>query len=266
VICTGVNPNSYQGANLIGDTTDCIVTLHPTDLTGDPQLGTFTASATPGRGHIPLLATSRAIDTGNEKACPPNDQLGQSRVGPCDMGAVEFLFPPLLHLQGALTALGPARLWVGLRNSDAVGLRLDLNAEVFLNATSLGGGQLSNVASGSSGFNNAGLHTIPLTLIEAVEVGSGDILSLTLSVRRTCAGGGPTSGTPRLWFNDRQAHSHFGATIGDTTGHLFLRSGFALATTLGPGPKQTSHAGVGNQAPCPNRPFKLFGTWSLTLP
>ena len=47
-------------------------------------------------------------------------------------------------------------------------------------------------------------------------------LELTLSVRRTYSGGGHTYGTPRLWYNDSQANSGFGATIEDTTSVFFL--------------------------------------------
>jgi hypothetical protein len=165
-----------------------------------------------------------------------------------------------------LTALSPAKVWVGLKNSDAVGLRLDLKAEVFLDDTKIGEGQLNNVSSGSSGFNNAKLNTIPLTLFAPVEVPEDAILEITVSVRRTCFGGGHNSGTPRLWYNDSQANSRFGATIEDTTSDFFLRDGFALATTPGPGPKKTIDVPVDNKAPCPDRPFKPFGTWSIVLP
>jgi hypothetical protein len=55
---------------------------------------------TPGAGHFPLLANSPAIDRGNDEVCSADpvlntDQLGQLRVGPCDIGAIEF--------EGALT-------------------------------------------------------------------------------------------------------------------------------------------------------------------
>jgi hypothetical protein len=78
------------GHNIIGDLTGCTVTRLPTDLTGDPGLGTFTDDETPGHGHIPLLAASRAINTGTDTGCPRTDQRGQPRVGICDIGAIEF--------------------------------------------------------------------------------------------------------------------------------------------------------------------------------
>jgi hypothetical protein len=165
-----------------------------------------------------------------------------------------------------LAALTPAKVWIGLKNSDDVGLRLDLFAEVFLHEAKVGEGQLNNVASGSSGFNNAKSNTIPLTLFASVEVPLDAELAITLSVRRTCFGGGHNSGTPRLWYNDRQADSRFGATIEDTTSDFFLGDGFVLATTPGTGPKKTIDVPVDNTTPCPNRPFTPFGTWGLTLP
>jgi hypothetical protein len=78
------------GNNLIGDPTGCTITLQLSDLTGDPGLDAFTDNGMPGKGHFPLLPTSQAIDAGNDALCPRKDQLGRRRVGPCDIGAIEF--------------------------------------------------------------------------------------------------------------------------------------------------------------------------------
>jgi hypothetical protein len=86
--CRGVITS--LGNNLIGDPTGCDITLEPTDLTGDPGLGTFTDNGSPGNGHFPLLSTSQAIDAGNNAVCFRRDQLGKRRVGPCDIGAISF--------------------------------------------------------------------------------------------------------------------------------------------------------------------------------
>src|SRR5215813_937900 len=75
----------------IGDPTGCIITLQPHDLTGDPGLATFTDNGRPGNGHFPLLPTSQAIDAGSDAVCPRRDQLGQRRIGRCDIGAIRFL-------------------------------------------------------------------------------------------------------------------------------------------------------------------------------
>ena len=85
-----ISPVFSEGHNLIGDPTGCSNGLKETDLTGDPGLGDFTDDGTPGQGYLPLLPTSRAIDAADPAACPATDQLGQLRVTPCDIGAIEF--------------------------------------------------------------------------------------------------------------------------------------------------------------------------------
>jgi hypothetical protein len=81
------------GTNLLGDPTGCTIILRAADRTGDLGAGEFTSDGPPGRGHVPLLPDSQAIEAGNPAFCPPTDQLGQRRVGVCDIGAVEFQPP-----------------------------------------------------------------------------------------------------------------------------------------------------------------------------
>ena len=79
------------GHNIIGDLTGCNINLQGTDLTGDPGLGEYTEDEfVAGSGHFPLLSGSPAINSANPDACPPTDQLGNVRVGVCDIGSVEF--------------------------------------------------------------------------------------------------------------------------------------------------------------------------------
>jgi hypothetical protein len=142
-----------------------------------------------------------------------------------------------------------------------VGIKFDLLAEVYKDGTTLvGSGQLNGVAGGSSGFNNARLNAIPLSLNAPVDWPSGSTLSTKLYVRNTCSGNTHNSGTARLWYNDAAANSQFGATIRGTASDYFLVNNFALATTAGPGPKQTIDVAAGS--PC--SPFKLFGSWIIT--
>jgi len=168
-----------------------------------------------------------------------------------------------------LTNLSPAKLWIGLKNSDDVGTKFDLLAEVLRNGSVVGSGQLNDVPGGSSGFNNAVLRTITLILSSAVPMGPGDTMSFRLSVR-IAATSGHNSGTVRLWYNgaaidsgpSRDAGSRFDATIGGSTSDYFLRSpGFTLDTTAGSSrvsvDKLASNSG-GN-------PWQVVGTWSKTF-
>jgi hypothetical protein len=55
-------------------------------------------------------------------------------------------------------------LWIGLKNSDAVGLRVDVRTELLVGGVPIAQGELSNITTGSSGFNNALLRTINMSL------------------------------------------------------------------------------------------------------
>ncbi len=160
-----------------------------------------------------------------------------------------------------LTALGQAKVWVGLKNSDDVGLKFDLLAEVLKNGVVIGSGQINDVPGGSSGFNNAILDTINLVLSSAQNFCSGDTLSFRLSVR-VAASSTHVNGTARLWYNDAAANSRFNATVNGVPTNYFLRDFFLLDTTTGPG-KRTSDVVVNRNVG--GNPFKPFGTWNKTF-
>lgn len=162
-----------------------------------------------------------------------------------------------------LTAVGPARAWIGLKNSDDVGTKFDLLAEVFKNGVLIGSGQLNGIPGGSSGFNNAVLRTIDLALSAPVDVYSGDTVSFRLSVKIAVGVAGHRSGTARLWFNDAAANTRIAATMGCVTSDHFLLNAFALGATAGPGPKKTIDVFVDRAVG--GNPFKPFGTWSKTF-
>ena len=177
-------------------------------------------------------------------------------------GQVSSFSPFVIAQRGIpLTSLGPADIWVGLKNSDDVGIKFDLRAEVYRNGNQLvGSGQAASVAGGGSGFNNAMQDTIALTPVQGETFSPGDALSIRLFVRNACAGSGKNSGTARLWFNDSAANSRFDSTIGSPATY-YLGNGFVLITAPGGGPKKTIDVAAG--AKC--SPFKPFGTWSITL-
>ena len=81
------------GNNLIGDPAGCGINLQPNDLTGDPGLGDLMGTGEddlPGKTFYPVLSGSPVTNSGNPSACPAKDQLGNPRVGRCDIGAVEL--------------------------------------------------------------------------------------------------------------------------------------------------------------------------------
>lgn len=89
--CAGVI--TTLGSNLLGDTTNCDINLRADDLIGDPGLGSLVEIGEddqPGKVFYPVLPGSVVINRGDPNTCPTKDQLGNPRVGSCDIGAIEF--------------------------------------------------------------------------------------------------------------------------------------------------------------------------------
>lgn len=161
------------------------------------------------------------------------------------------------------TPIGNAKVWVGLKNSDAVGLRLDLKADVWVDGVWIASGVLDDVSAGSSGFNNAFLRTIPLYTVGSSSSFSGDV-TVTVSVRAACSGTGQLTGVPRLWYNGRfidTGNSRDAGSRVELPGRLFLRNGFLLSPSAGILAMGINQPVDSNQ-PCPGRQFLPFGTWS----
>jgi hypothetical protein len=183
-----------------------------------------------------------------------------SMVGP-DTG-LAYVFGPTSFFAAA---------WVGLQNSDDVGLRLDLQAQFFIGGNKVAEGQLSDVSAGSSGFDRANLQGIPLNLTGA-SPGPALSLSVVVGVRLSCADTGHSSGIPRLWYNgqpidsgaSRDAGSRIEVGLDAPFPPLrgFLRSSFALS--FFPGSSRLSiDKPVDDNIACPGRPFTPFGSWSV---
>jgi hypothetical protein len=231
----------------------------------------------------PATIQYRVVYNGNTYDSPvlpfgeqnPNECVPHGLWGMLNDGRVGGYFQPRANTGASLKAtwngitynscsdaldLIPANVWIGLKNSDDVGTRFDLEAEVFENGSLIGSGQINNVPGGSSGFNNAVLRTIAVAVSSpGTVVCPGDTLSIKLSVRIGATG--HRSGTARLWYNDSAANSHFDVTVGGVTTGLYLRDGFVLGTS--PGPKKTIDVFVDRAVG--GNPFKPFGTWSKTF-
>jgi len=160
-----------------------------------------------------------------------------------------------------VSALGNANVWVGLKNSDDVGVKFDFLVEVLKNGGVVASTQVNDQPGGSSGFNNAILRTISLTLSSSQNFCTGDTLGFRMSVR-VAASSTHVSGTARLWYNDAGANSRFNATVNGSPTDYFLRDLFLLDTTTGPG-KKTSDVVVNRNVG--GNPFKPFGTWTKTF-
>jgi len=160
-----------------------------------------------------------------------------------------------------VSALGNANVWVGLKNSDDVGVKFDFLAEVLRNGVVVASTQVNDQSGGGSGSNNAILRTIGLSLSSSQSFCTGDTLSFRLSVR-VAASSTHVSGIARVWYNDAAANSRFNATVNGSSTDYFLRDLFLLDTTTGSG-KRTSDVTVNRNVG--GNPFKPFGTWTKTF-
>jgi hypothetical protein len=161
-----------------------------------------------------------------------------------------------------MTPVTSTSLWIGLANSDDVGIRFDLRAEVYRNGSQLAGaGEIASVPGGSSGFNNAHERTIDIVPSPGVAFLPGDTLDVALYVRNACSGSGKNSGRARLWYDNAAADSGFAATIGSSNTY-FILNGFTFGAGPGAGPRKTIDVQAGPKC----SPYKPFGTWSRTLP
>jgi hypothetical protein len=171
-----------------------------------------------------------------------------------------------------LSVVGPAKIWLGLKNSDAVGLHVDLRTELLVDGAVVATGEVTNASTGSSGFNNAILNSVAMSFPSGLEVTSGTQLALRVSVRRTCAAGGQNSGRLREWFDgqpidtgaNRDAGSRIALTIAGVTADYFLRAPLVLSTSAGAS-IDSVEVTVNSSAACPTRPYSVLGVWSLIL-
>jgi hypothetical protein len=158
-----------------------------------------------------------------------------------------------------------ARVWIGLKNSDDVGTRFDLKAVVSKSGTPVSSGALFGALGGGSGFNNASLRTIPLSL-PAAAFSPSDSISIELFVRNSCIGTSHNSGTARLWFNDSAANSRFNEPGAPTLYLVMPGLTLDLSSSAGLSPKKTRDVFVGARDTSCNGAYTSFGTWSGTVP
>jgi FG-GAP repeat len=168
-----------------------------------------------------------------------------------------YVFAPTVSL---------AALWIGLQNSDAVGLRIDLRTEVYNGSTLVAEGQANGVRTGSSGFNNAILHTVPLEVLTSPFT---TYTTVIVSARVSCYEPGHLSGVARLWYNGRFIDTGPTQDAGSRiqfhqmTNRFLRNDDGALRLKTHAGTDRTSlDLSLNSSAPCPERPFTTFPAFS----
>lgn len=254
-IPVGASPNSIGVA---GGRRRAYVTNFGGDSISVIDMNTNTAIAT-----IPAPSPNEIVVTADEEnAYFTNDSA--NAVSILDLGTNSLVGSIGVGNSPKAVALGKdpghttARIFVGLANSDDVGIRFDLRSEAYVNGVLVASGQANSVAGGSSGFNNARLDVISLAPDVLIRTAPGDTVSLKLLVRNACVGSGKDSGRARLWYNDSTANSRFHAILGPEASNLFLQTGLVLGTQAGTGPQATSDVTVGAKCGA----FQPFGFWN----
>jgi hypothetical protein len=188
-----------------------------------------------------------------------------------------------------LQALGPAKVWAGLKNSDDQGTAFDFRVEARVNDALVAAGEALCVRGLTRNPALARRVEVTLAPFDPVDTGAGDVLAVTLLVRigtdgsgTRCGGRGASHTSAvgvRAYFDSTKRASGITLTQGDGPGDLFLRaSGPACAGK--PSPRNADFA-LDDDAPTADRAkcrdsavvklgggnsWKPIGSWSITLP
>lgn len=189
---------------------------------------------------------------------------------------------------GTVTALSPAHLWVGLKNSDDQGTQFDLRVEFLRNGTPVASGLKRCITGVTRNPSFAKEAVASFDPFAPVVVTAGDVLSLRVSTRigtnpdgSKCAGPGGSHNSAvglRLYYDSASRASRFDATIAPAPSEdLYLHSnggpcpngdgqspGVTAQTLDGTAPASSTKckdSGVVNFAG--GNPFSPIGTWSL---
>ncbi len=186
-----------------------------------------------------------------------------------------------------LTTLSPAKLWVGLKNSDDQGTQFDIKVEVLKNGTAVASG-LQRCMTGLTRNPNLAKETnVAWDPFASLTYGSGDVLGFRVSTRvgtnpdgTKCAGPGGSHNNAvglRLYYDSASQASHFDATITPNPNeNLYLHSNgnpCGNAESTGVTTRSLSDvAPAGGSSKCKDsgsinfakgNPFSEIGTWNL---
>ena len=113
-----------------------------------------------------------------------------------------------------LTALGDLGMWLGLKNSDDIGTRFDLRAEVYSNGTLVASGEMFCITGVTRNPSLAKEVTVPFGTISSGAFAATDVLSLKVLTRVGTTGGAFCGGHSnavglRLYFDAVSRPSSF---------------------------------------------------------
>jgi hypothetical protein len=173
-----------------------------------------------------------------------------------------------------VVSLTPARLWVGLKNSDDQGTQFDLRVELSRNGSLVSSGTTLCVTGVTRNPNKAKEVSVPFAAVTDGVLTQGDELALKVLTRigtnpdgSRCAGHANATGL-RLYYDAIPRPSRFGAEITpDELKDHFLRSdgsSYLLATDAPTSPTaKTRDSGPVKYAG--GNAWSAIGSWSMTV-
>jgi hypothetical protein len=168
-------------------------------------------------------------------------------------------------IDARLPFLEQARLWLGLRNSDDQGARFEVKVEVAKGAEVLAAGERHCVTGVTRDPNRAMEVTVPMDAIPQDAFASGDVLTITVSVRAgtreggtSCGGHGSATGV-RVYYDAASRP----ARVGEFYLHSGLPPSFDGTVPTAATPRFTDSAAVHVSG---GNPWQVAGTWTMTAP
>ncbi len=199
-----------------------------------------------------------------------------SQASTSDLVTIDFLDRP----SHEIASLEPAHFWIGLKNSDDIGTRFDLKAELYLAGTPVAAGEARCIQNVVRSPDRALDVMVPFQFVAGASrtFTAGQVLSLKVSTRiGTDGAGGFCSGHSnaiglRLYYDAASRPSGFRAELTPAPmAPLYLHTSGSGASTvdfldgesvLGAIPDQKDSAGVNFAG---GNPWVPVGVWTMTL-
>jgi hypothetical protein len=264
--------NGTVGGGFSPGATDIVPTVPLSDIL-DPMLAD---NGGPTLTHA-LVTGSPAIDASPvDSHCPAADQRNVCRPqgAACDIGSFEYQGP---LDSGCNIALTPAKVWVGLKNSDDQGTQFDLRAELYRQDTLMAVGEVLCVTGITSNPTKAKEVVIPFGPPGNVTLDRTDLLSLRVLTRvgtteggKKCSGPGGSHNSAvglKLYYDAILRASGFGVEINSISlMNYFAHTGSEdfLDATAPTASVAKSKASTGINFANGN-PWKEIGRWSMII-
>ncbi len=219
--------------HVLFDTTGPVVTLNPVTsptslssqvLTGTMELGATVSvtcpTATVSAVTYPTATTWTATLTGMQQG---NNDITVTAVD--EVGNVSMPVSATISVStgNAITNTSPARVWIGLKNSDDQGTQFDLRAELYLNGVLVSTGETLCITGVTRNAALAKEISVPFASVSGGSYSSGDTLSLRILTRigstpdgLKCSGPGGSHNNAvglRMYYDSADRPSKFGAEI-----------------------------------------------------